>query len=62
MWLEILVIVVIAILVIVPMLLRSELMHLLRTRSKLIWPAITAHRYYIIVSEVQLMEKEQNLL
>jgi hypothetical protein len=43
MLLEVLIIVVIAILMTVSMLLRSVLMHLLRTRSKLIWSTITAH-------------------
>ena len=51
MWLKVLVIV-IAIWVIVSMLLWSELMHLLRTRPELIWPTVTAHRHYIIVSKM----------
>lgn len=44
--LEILVIVVVAIWVIVSMLLLSELMHLLRTRSELVWAAIPSHGHY----------------
>jgi hypothetical protein len=40
--LEVLVIVA-AILVVIPVLLRPELMHLLRACSELIWPAVSSH-------------------
>jgi hypothetical protein len=56
--LEILVTIVIAILVIISVLLRPELVHLLRTGSELVWTArISAHRHYRIVS-LALQEEE----
>jgi hypothetical protein len=58
MWLEVLVIVT-AIWVIVSMLLWSELMHLLGTGPKLIWPTVTAHRHCIIVSKGEHKGKDE---
>ena len=45
MLLIILAIVVITVLMIVSMLLRPEVMHLLRAGSELIWPTISSHRH-----------------
>lgn len=57
--LEVLIVVKVTILVVVSMLLRSELVHLLRASSKLIWAAITPHGHYLLsVKCMNWVEKE----
>lgn len=50
MLLEILAVIVITVLMIASVLLRPKLMYLLRASSKLIWPAISSHRHFGVVS------------
>jgi hypothetical protein len=58
MLLKVLVIIVIAILMVISVLLRPELMHLLRTGSKLVWSAtISAHGHCKVVSFIKTGDK-----
>ena len=50
--LEVFIIVIIAVRMIVPML-RSILMHLLWTRTELVWAVVTAHGHYNVLAAVE---------